>query len=356
MKTIAFFLNEPIKTNQRFIYNQIVNVTQYNTIVIGPFDHPVGSLFPLRNYFNLNKIADLGRFFKSLNVFAIHAHHGRHALYALPICQKYNIPLIVSIRGRDGSARPEIFNKHVKRYSTLVKEGALFLPVCEYLADGLLKLGFPKHKIHVLYGGIELDLFPFVERSLPASKEVRILSVGRLVEKKGFVQLIKAFKLIHSQYPLAKLDIIGSGEEEERLTSLIQSLDLENAVTLKGALHSEYVSEEMKKAHIFCLASHTSKSGDVEGIPNVLKEALAIGLPVVSTRHGGIPELIEHKKTGYLAQERSVLELAMGIKYFIEHPEVWSEYTNQGRKLIEEKFDINKQILEQQRLYSLIDK
>ncbi|MCK2005374.1 glycosyltransferase [[Brevibacterium] frigoritolerans] len=355
MKTIAYFVSENIKTHQRFIYNQIVKITNYRTIVIGPFDNADRTEFPFENYYNINKIKDLKKFFEEQDIIAIHAHHGSHGQEILPVCEKYNIPLIVSIRGRDGSDRPEIFGKNAKRYSALNKHGAHYYPVCQYLAEGLRRLGIPAKNMHVLYGGIELDLFPYSNRTLPTVGEIRVLSVGRLVDKKGFVTLIKAFKRIYTQYPNARLHIIGAGEDEKRIKSTIAEYNLKDVVILRGAMDSKQVSDELKKAHIFCLASQTAKNGDIEGIPNALKEAMASGLPVVSTRHAGIPELIEHQRTGYLAPEKNDMELAKGIQFFMENPDIWTDYTERARKVIEEKFDVNKQIIEQQRLYSLVN-
>ncbi|WP_397261515.1 glycosyltransferase [Peribacillus simplex] len=214
---------------------------------------------------------------------AIHVHHGKHGQEILPVCEKYTIPLIVSIRGRDGSDRSEVFEKNAQRYSSLIKHGAHFFPVCQYLAQGLRSLGIPDDKIHVLYGGIELDLFAYSTPTLPKEGEIRVLSVGRLVDKKGFVTLIKAFKRIYKQYPNARLHIIGAGEDEKNIKSVITEFNLKDVVILRGAMDSKQVSNELKKAHIFCLASQTAKNGDIEGIPNALKEAMASGLPVVST-------------------------------------------------------------------------
>lgn len=355
MKTIAYFVSENIKTHQRFIYNQIVKITNYRTIVIGPFDNTARTEFPFENYYNINKIKDLKKFFEEQDIIAIHAHHGSHGQEILPVCEKYHIPLIVSIRGRDGSDRTEIFEKNAKRYSALNKHGAHYYPVCQYLAEGLRRFGIPAKNMHVLYGGIELDLFPYSNRTLPTEGEIRVLSVGRLVDKKGFVTLIKAFKRIYTKYPNARLHIIGAGEDEKKIKSAIAEYNLKDVVILRGAMDSKQVSDELKKAHIFCLASQTAKNGDIEGIPNALKEAMASGLPVVSTRHAGIPELIEHQRTGYLAPEKNDMELAKGIQFFIENPGIWTDYTVRARKVIEEKFDVNKQIIEQQRLYSLVN-
>ena len=354
MKTIAVYIKEKIKNHQRFIYNQIVHIKRFRMIVLGPFDQTEDTQYPFENFYNINKINDLGKFFRKMEVVAIHAHHGSHANEILPVAQEYQIPLIVSIRGRDGSAEPEIIAQSMRRYESLKEYGAMFIPVCEYLADGLKKMEFPEEKIHVLYGGIELDLFPFVEHVLPKKDEIRILSVGRLVEKKGHETLIQAFNLIHFLYPNARLHIVGEGENKQKLRTLIEQLMLNDAVILREAITSPEIAEELKKAHIFCLASHKASSGDVEGIPNAIKEAMSIGIPIVTTEHGGIPEIMKHMETGYLTTEKDVLALARGFLYYIENPEVWRPLTRKARAVIEDKFDFKKQIKEQEYLYSLI--
>ena len=199
-------------------------------------------------------------------------------------------------------------------------------------------------------------MYPYVKRSLPKEGEVRILSVARLVEKKGFLTLINAFQLLKQKYPRATLHIIGTGKDEAKLKRYIEKLRLKDKIFLRGAMDSKQIAKELERAHLFCLASETGDDGDVEGIPNALKEAMASGLPVISTFHGGIPELIEHKKTGFLAPEKNAKKLAEGISYFLDHPEIWDKYTKKARTVIEVKFDCNKQIKEQQRLYRLIEK
>ncbi|MNI52535.1 hypothetical protein D3C73_1073280 [compost metagenome] len=161
MKTIVFYIREPIKVHQRFIYNQIIKLNQYRPIVIGPFPNSNNVQFPFEHYYNLNEIKNLGDFFKQHNVVAIHAHQGKHSIDILPTANKYGIPLIVNFRGRDSSTQTkERFLKNRDRYKSLLKHGAGYLVVCHFLAEGLKKLGFPTDKIHVLYGGIELNLVP----------------------------------------------------------------------------------------------------------------------------------------------------------------------------------------------------
>ncbi|WP_240390707.1 glycosyltransferase [Bacillus sp. Y1] len=356
MKSIVFYIREPIKINQGFMYNQITMLDQYRPIVIGPFPNSENVLFQFENYFNMNEIQDLGAFFKEQNVAAIHAHQGKHSIDILPIAVEYNLPLIVHFRGRDSSTQTyKRFRKNVLRYQNLVKQGAGFFAVCHFLADELKKLGFPEGKIHVLYGGLDLNLYPYLERSLPKEGEIRILSVARLVEKKGFLTLLKAFQRIQPEYPRTTLHIIGKGEDEEKIRLFIEENELTDSVFLRGPMDSQQISKELREAHLFCLPSETGEDGDVEGIPNALKEAMASGLPVISTFHGGIPELIEHKKTGYLVPEKSDLKLAQGLKYFLDHPRVWKRYTRSARQVIDEKFDLLKQIQVQQKLYGIIE-
>lgn len=355
VKTIAFYIAEPFKVNQGFMYNQSVKLDQYRAIIIGPFPDSKNIQYKFKDFYNINEIKDLGAFFKNQNVAAIHAHQGKHSLDILPTAIKYDIPLIVHFRGRDSSTQTEErYLKNKEQYKSLMNHGAGYFAVCHFLAEELKKLGFPKDKIHVLYGGLDLDLYPYVEHSLPKEGEIKILSVARLVEKKGFHTLLKAFRLIHHNYPRTTLHIIGTGKDEEKIKNLIDEHQLNERVFLRGAMDSYQISKELRNSHLFCLASETGQDGDVEGIPNSLKEAMASGLPVISTFHGGIPELIEHKKTGYLAPEKDDIKLAKGLKYFLDHPEVWEKYTKRARQVIEKNFDLNKQIAEQQKLYNLI--
>ncbi|MED4299498.1 glycosyltransferase [Geobacillus stearothermophilus] len=353
-RTIAHFIHEKMKINQRFIYNQMVRLKKYRPIIIGSFADDGSHPFPLLNYYHLHDIGHFGRFAKKQNIVAIHAHHGKHAVEILPLCVAHGIPLIVSIRGRDGSAKYNSFLRNQKRYTLLKEHGALFLPVCRYLADELVTLGFPPEKIHVLYGGIELDLFPYRERTIPASGDIIILSIGRLVEKKGFLTLVRAFWRVRAKHPRCRLRIIGAGKEEENIRRLVNELGLAPFVELPGAMDAAAIAQEMDRAHLFCLASETAPDGDIEGIPNVLKEAMASGLPVISTNHAGIPELIEHGRTGYLAPEKDDNEIANGICFFLEHPEQAPLFTKQARKVIEQRFNLAKQMKEQERLYDLI--
>ncbi|PYZ94673.1 colanic acid biosynthesis glycosyltransferase WcaL [Salipaludibacillus keqinensis] len=349
-KTVAHFLDEGIKPNQEFVYNQISQLKKYRSIVIGPFPKKE-NFYSFSEFYDLNKIKHFQDFIKEQNVVAIHAHHGGQALKILPQIKAFKIPFIVSFRGRDGSAQGSAYTRNFNRYEELKQLGTMYFPVCDYIANDMKKLGFPKSRIHVLYGGINLEKFPYIQHKLSKDGEIRILSVGRLEMKKGFDTLIKAFAKLHKNNPTTTLHIIGDGSNKKKLESLIKKQKLNHVVKLRGQMSAEQIVTEMTHAHLFCLASQTAKDGDVEGIPNALKEAMACGIPVVSTQNGGIPELIKHKETGYLAEEKNASSLAAGFQFYLDNPDIWQDYTRKARQTIEENFDINKQIGVQERLY-----
>jgi colanic acid/amylovoran biosynthesis glycosyltransferase len=136
--------------------------------------------------------------------------------------------------------------------------------------------------------------------------------------------------------------IIGDGPLKEDLQSLIQELDVAHVVKLLGWKQQQELIDILNEAHIFLAPSVTADNGDQDAPVNSLKEAMAMGLPVIGTEHGGIPELIEDGVSGFLVPERNTDAIAQKLCYLIEHPEIWSQITQAGRSQVEEKYDIEK--------------
>jgi colanic acid/amylovoran biosynthesis glycosyltransferase len=231
----------------------------------------------------------------------------------------------------------------------LFEQGDYFFPVCQFLADKIHAWGCPIEKIRVLYGGIDLSRYHYRTPSLEGSQN--ILSVGRLVEKKGHHILMQAFQKIRAKFPNATLTIIGKGELEEYLTSLANQLNLGNSFHLLNHLHKDKVREHMTNTDLFCAASLEAANGDVEGIPNTIKEAMATGVPVISTFHAGIPELISHNQEGVLVQENNVEELAEALEFMLTSRNLWETYTTSARQKVEHFFDSDQQLLLQAKYY-----
>jgi colanic acid/amylovoran biosynthesis glycosyltransferase len=296
----------------------------------------------------LNEIFSPKGYVKKNDISLLHAHHGQLGILLLPFKAETNLPLVTSIRGRDATLANQPVG-YLENMKMLFNQGERFFPVCQYLADRIIAWGCPPEKIRVLYGGVDLSKYHYRAPSLDGS--LNILSVGRLVEKKGHHILIKAFQKIRDKFPSATLTIIGGGELQDELISLAKQLNLGDSFQLLNHLHKDKVREYMSNADVFCAASLEAANGDVEGIPNTLKEAMALGVPVLSTYHAGIPELITHNQEGFLVKENNVDELATGLEYMLTNRHIWETYTTAARKKVETLFDSKQQLLLQAKYY-----
>ncbi|MEK4011825.1 glycosyltransferase [Peribacillus sp. FSL M8-0224] len=296
----------------------------------------------------LNEVFSPKEYVKRNNISLLHAHHGQLGMLLLPFKEETNLPLVTSIRGRDATLANQPIG-YLDNMKILFDRGELFFPVCQYLAERLIAWGCPSEKIRVLYGGVDLNEFKY--RAPHKGDSQNILSIGRLVEKKGHHILMQAFQKIRGKFPNATLTIIGRGGLEEYLISLANQLNLGDSFRLLNHLPKDQVREQMTNADIFCAASLEAADGDVEGIPNTLKEAMAIGVPVISTNHAGIPELITNNKEGVLVQENNVDELAEALEFMLSNREIWETYTVAARQKVEQKFNLAQQLQQQAEFY-----
>jgi glycosyltransferase involved in cell wall biosynthesis len=179
-----------------------------------------------------------------------------------------------------------------------------------------------------------------------------VLFVGRLAEKKGCEYALRAVKLAQRSRPATKLVVIGDGELRERLQRL--NSDLSVGAQFLGEQTSDTVRAWLRRASIFCAPSVTARSGDTEGLPTVLCEAQASGTPVVSTFHGGIPEIVRHKETGLLSPERNPESLANDILQLLSCDELRHKFGTNSRSFVMRNFDLRTQTRELERLYSSV--
>jgi colanic acid/amylovoran biosynthesis glycosyltransferase len=153
---------------------------------------------------------------------------------------------------------------------------------------------------------------------------------------------IQAVAKVLKKYPNIEYKIVGDGRLKKTLHGLIADLKVCDNVKLLGWQRQEEVVELLREADILLAPSVTSQSGDSEGIPGAIVEALACGLPVLSTRHSGIPEVIQDGESGLLVPERDTDALTAKLEYLIEHSELWPEMGRKGRAYVEEHYDIDK--------------
>ena len=248
--------------------------------------------------------------------------------------------LVVSFRGYDAS---KYLYSNPGIYDELFRQADLFFPICRYFKQRLIKEGCDEKKIMVHRSGVDLTKFKYSERNRLKGGSTKLLTIARLVEKKGVAYAINAVaRLVASGRRIKYYVVGGDGGLRGDLEKLIEDLDLSAHVHLLGWMNQEEVIRFLNSAHILVAPSVTASNGDKEGIPNVIKEAMAMGLPVISTNHSGIPELVEDGVSGFLVPERDVDALTDRMAYLIDHSERWSEMGRKGRKMVIEHYDIDK--------------
>lgn len=270
----------------------------------------------------------------------LHVYFGNIAVQLLPLLKTLRHPVVVSFHGADAGVDTE-----KPAYRAALKEvfasAELILARSESLLDCLRELGCPEQKLRINRAGVPSPMLPFVERTPPPQDGAwRFLQVCRLVEKKGLLVALRAFKTIRQHCPQAEFHIAGDGPMRERVESEIVRLDLGNAVKVHGFLEMEGLRELANTSHLFLHPSQTAADGNREGVPNAMLEAMCTGLPVVATRHGGIPEAVEHGVSGLLVEEGDAAGLAAAALEIMADGERYTRFSKAARSAIDETFDL----------------
>lgn len=215
----------------------------------------------------------------------------------------------IDISGREALAH------YTPEYQKLFTRGDLMLPISNLWAGRLQKMGCPANKITVSRMGVDMERFS--QRSVKApAKTLEIISVARLTEKKGLHVAIEACLLLKERGVKFRYNILGIGPWETRLRTLIEQNQLDDVVFMPGFKPNHEVKAMLDEADVFLLPSITGEDGDMEGIPVALMEAMAVGIPVISTVHSGIPELIDAGRSGWLVPEKDAMALADTLQAF----------------------------------------
>jgi colanic acid/amylovoran biosynthesis glycosyltransferase len=246
--------------------------------------------------------------------------------------------LVTSFRGYDISSH--VLSTGTGVYRDLFQRGDLFLCVSSFIKQKLIGLGCDERKIVVHRSGVETS--GGRERSLRGGGTTRILTVARLVEKKGVEYGIRAVARILRERPDVEYRIAGDGPLRGRLENLVQELGVGGRIEILGWKTEHEVGALLDEADILLAPSVTAASGDEEGIPGAIMEAFAHAVPVVSTRHAGIPELVEDGRSGFLVPERDVQALAEKLGILIANPDLRLAMGEAGRRFVKEHHDIEK--------------
>jgi glycosyltransferase involved in cell wall biosynthesis len=280
-----------------------------------------------------------------INPDIMHAQFGTVGALVSPLVEHLKCPLVVSFHGADVTVKPQ--QEHIaQRYQRLFRQGTLFHTVSHHIADRVAALGAPENRIRVIHNGIRLDLFGSRKANVKGGDGVvECLHVGRLVEKKAPLHLVRAFR--HAQHQLnggeLRLTIAGNGPLRSRLESEIARLDLRDSVRLLGSVSHKRVAELMFNSHIYTQHCMTASNGDQEGMGVTFAEASAVGLPIVTTNHNGIPDVVKHESTGYLVEEGDIEAMGRRIAQLASSPEKRHQMGQAGREHVHANFQLSKQ-------------
>jgi colanic acid/amylovoran biosynthesis glycosyltransferase len=225
-------------------------------------------------------------------------------------------------------------------YAKLFEEADLLLPISQHWQGLLQRMGAPPGKLLVRHMGVDCESLRYSPRTLAPGEPLRLMSVARLIEKKGIGYALAALARAEKDLPGPfEYHVVGDGPLRAQLESEADALGLRARVRFHGSLDNASVQALMHSMHGLLAPSVTASNGDMEGIPVALMEAMAQGLPVISTRHSGIPELVRDGDTGWCVPERDVAALAAALVQWASSPAQWPDVTGRARQLVEAEFD-----------------
>lgn len=276
------------------------------------------------------------RTFEKLRPQAVVAQYGPIGVTVLDACRAMKIPLIVFFRGNDATCRG-VVDPLRSEYQRLFEEAHWLVAVAPTIRDALVRLGAPAKKIVVQPSGAECSKFSGAQ---PADAAEHFLSVGRFVPKKAPFRVIEAFALAHQHRSSISLTMIGEGPLLAETQQLVRVMGLESAVRFLGGQPHEKVADEMRRARALLQHSVVAPDGDSEGTPVSVMEAGASGLPVIGTRHAGIPDIVLHQETGLLVDEHDVQAMANAIVLLADQPKLAGTLGAAARDRVTRQFTV----------------
>ena len=352
--------------SQTFIMEQVKHLSSWDMVLVGERRVKDGLdlgglktlLLPYSQSPAFRFVADFKRYFCFINknhfklldrehASLVHVHFGTEAPLIWPLVKRLGLPMVVTLHGADINIQKEYWLKTIKgrlwnypsRLCRIAKEpGVHFIAVSNAIKDKAVDFGIPAEKISVSYIGVDLNKFSLSQ--IPIKCRKSIIFIGRLVEKKGCRFLLEAFSTIQEKFSDSELIIVGDGPLEAELKLLAKNLKV-NA-RFAGALPSDRILGLLQEARILCLPSITAQNGDAEGLGMVILEAQACGVPVITSAFGGATEALLHNKTGFAHQEKDIAAIRDALEILLRDDQLAREFSLNGRKFVEDKFDLNK--------------
>ncbi len=362
------------------VYRQIIGLSNFESLILTqkrihadkfPFDEkrvillprPNGVLRELRRFWyrkcckapwviSNRECKGIERILEERGAEVLHVYFGHIGMHLVPLLESKSrcCPVVVSFHGADVGV-------DMDKAAYLVAMQAVFagadriLARSQSLAKVLHQLGCPEGKIRISRTGIPLDQWPLQARVSPAGGEWRLVQACRLIEKKGLDVSLRVLAKLRESFPEIRLTLIGEGPLQAEMESLAAELGITGALEFTGFVGEDRLREEFAKAHVFIHPSRIGKDGNQEGVPNAMLEAMATGLPVAATLHGGIPEAVEDGVSGILVEEDDWQSLAEGLKTLLENEQQWKAMGSAASAGVESRFSQEKQIADLEGIY-----
>jgi colanic acid/amylovoran biosynthesis glycosyltransferase len=375
-RRIAHCVTPFLSVTATWIYSQLINMRVYQPLVITSCTQNLDQ-FPFEPLYSYDAVSWLGKMrlrlrrgnlstsqqfayeaVRSANACLLHCHFGDDATEFVPVKTRLGLPMATSFYGYDMSllSHDPVWRQ---KYQQLFQECNCFFVEGPEMKRGLVALGCPADKVIVHHLGVDLDRFPLLPRKPAPDGTVRILVAGTFREKKGIPSALQAFARVREHHKV-QLTLLGDAQksardqaEKRRILEVIETLRLGDAVRLLG-YQPHHVFAEMLRTHdIFLSPSVTSSDGDTEGgSPVAITEAQATGMPVVSTFHADIPEVVLHGTTGLLSKEYDSDALTENLEQLVTHADCWEEMGRRARENVEKEYNVRLQVEKLEQRYS----
>jgi colanic acid/amylovoran biosynthesis glycosyltransferase len=273
----------------------------------------------------------------------MHIYFGHTGVHLLPFIERWHKPCVVPFHGADVAEKKDI-RDYGPKLRELFNAVPLVLARSKSLAERLLTLGCPPERLRINRTGVPLHEFPFIRRDAPIDGRWRFMQACRLIPKKGVATSLCAFAIFQKEFPNAELIIAGKGPLQGHLEELAEELGIVRKVQFSGFLSQKELLDLYASSHAFLHPSETPPDQNQEGIPNSILEAMATGLPVVATRHGGIPEAVDEGRSGWMVEERDFEALAAAMKNLVRSPYAFREMGALASESVAANFEQREQI------------
>jgi colanic acid/amylovoran biosynthesis glycosyltransferase len=359
---VACYCATFLKPEMLHIYRQITSLARVSPVVIAqkreeaeryPFDRitVVGKPwihFARRFWFKQIRAAPWQISRREIDVLAgvlekaraklLHIYFGHIAVHLLPLIRTWERPSVVSFHGADVMVDLEKPAYRAAMQQMLEAVG-LVLARSESLGRALIEIGCPPQKIRIQRTGIPVDQIPFQARVWPSDGAWKFVQACRLIEKKGLKTSLLAFTQFAKRYPRSTFVIAGEGPLRGELEAQARGLGIDDKISFPGFISQAQLRELFYRSHIFLHPSERGADGNQEGVPNSMLEAMASGLAVFATEHGGIPEAIEQGKSGILVKESDDEGLVRALLDAVAHPEQLAGIARSGADSVRQKFE-----------------